>query len=351
MQKSQSKKEKTILVTGGAGYIGSHTVAALVDNGYKPIIVDNFSNSEPSVIQRLSKITGKEIDCYRGDCNDFALMQSVFDHNHIDGIIHFAAYKAVGESVEKPRKYYKNNLNSLLVLLDLMEMFSVKDIVFSSSCTVYGQPDELPVTEQTPRQEAASPYGNTKRICEDILHDSVKSGQALRVISLRYFNPIGAHPSAEIGELPLGVPANLVPFVTQTAAGIRNSLTVFGNDYQTADGTCIRDYIHVVDLAEAHVKAFAYLDDKEALFYDVFNVGTGNGNSVLEVIHTFEKETNQKLNFTFGERRPGDIEQIWAETTKVTDQMGWSAKLSLADAMRDAWNWQLRLLQNKNNQA
>lgn len=334
---------KNILITGGAGYIGSHTAIALSQAGYQPIIVDNFSNSEKSVLKGLAKIIGKETPCYEGDCNDKSFMHRVFSENPIDGVIHFAASKAVGESTQLPLKYYRNNIMSLLVLLETMGEFEIKDIVFSSSCTVYGQPDELPVKETTPRKEAESPYGNTKKICEDILVDLVKSGAKTRVISLRYFNPIGAHKSALIGELPLGVPANLIPFVTQTGIGIREQLTVYGNDYHTPDGTCIRDYIHVMDLAEAHVKSITYLENKPENFYDLFNVGTGNGNTVMEVINAFEKVSGKNLNYKVGARRPGDVEKVWADTQKIKESLKWKAQFSLEDALRDSWNWQLAL--------
>jgi UDP-glucose 4-epimerase len=249
----------------------------------------------------------------------------------------------VGESTQFPLKYYQNNVGSLLVLLEVMKEKGIHDLVFSSSCTVYGQPDVLPVTEATPRKDAESPYGNTKKICEDILVDYVKSKPEIRVIALRYFNPVGAHPSSKIGELPIGTPQNLVPYITQTAAGIRKILTVYGNDYDTPDGSCVRDYIHVVDLADAHVKAFQYLTEKGADFYDVFNVGTGNGNTVLEVIHAFEKVSGQKLNYVIGPRRPGDVVKTWADTTKINQVLGWYPKFSLEDSMRDSWNWQKSL--------
>jgi UDP-glucose 4-epimerase len=334
---------KKILITGGAGYIGSHTAVALVDAGFEPVIVDNFSNSNKSVLIGLKNILGKDLSCYEGDCNDRNLMQMIFEENEFQGVIHFAAFKAVGESTHLPLKYYSNNMDSLLILLETMAAHGVKDLVFSSSCTVYGQPDALPVSEDTPRQEAESPYGNTKKICEDILRDYIKSGVAARIISLRYFNPVGAHTSGEIGELPLGVPNNLVPFITQTAAGIRESLTVFGNDYDTTDGSCVRDYIHVMDLADAHVKALTYLFQQADNFYDIFNVGTGNGNTVLEVIKTFEKVSKQTLNYKIGPRRPGDIEKVWANTDKINSVLGWQSKYSLEDSLRDSWNWQQKL--------
>ncbi|SNS26765.1 UDP-galactose 4-epimerase [Belliella buryatensis] len=334
---------KNILITGGAGYIGSHTAVALINSGFEPIIIDNFSNSEKSVLKGLKNILGREVKTYEGDCNDRTLMESIFSENQISGVIHFAASKAVGESTQIPLAYYANNIGSLLVILEVMQEHGVKNLVFSSSCTVYGQPDELPVLEGTPRKEAESPYGNTKKICEDILHDYIKSKASARIISLRYFNPIGAHPSSEIGELPLGVPANLIPFVTQTAVGIREKLTVFGDDYDTKDGTCVRDYIHVLDLADAHVKSLEYLEKQSDCFIDTFNVGTGQGNTVLEVINTFEKVSERKLNYQIGPRRAGDIEKVWANTNKVNTVLGWSAQYNLEDSLRDSWNWQKRL--------
>ncbi len=331
---------KKILITGGAGYIGSHTAVEMLKAGMEPVILDDLSNSDIKVLDRLEEITGKRLAFYKGDCNDKSTLDSIAREHKLEGVIHFAAFKAVGESTAQPLKYYRNNVGSLLVLLEFMKEQGIKDLVFSSSCTVYGQPEVLPVTESTPRQEAESPYGNTKKICEDILVDFVKSKPGLRVVALRYFNPVGAHPSAKIGELPLGVPANLVPFITQTAAGIREKLTVFGNDYDTPDGSCVRDYIHVVDLADAHVKTLSYLQNQADNFYDVFNVGTGNGNTVLEVIHAFEKVSGQKLNYVIGPRRPGDVVKTWADTTKINNVLGWHAQYSLEDSMRDSWNWQ-----------
>lgn len=334
---------KKILITGGAGYIGSHTAVELLKAGMEPIILDDLSNSDAKVLDRLEEITGKRLTFYKGDCNDKSMLESIAKEHKLEGVIHFAAFKAVGESTALPLKYYRNNVGSLLVLLELMEEQGIKDLVFSSSCTVYGQPEVLPVTESTPRQDAESPYGNTKKICEDILVDFVKSKPGIRVVALRYFNPVGAHPSAKIGELPLGVPANLVPFITQTAAGIREKLTVFGDDYDTSDGSCVRDYIHVVDLADAHVKTLSYLQNQEDHFYDVFNVGTGNGNTVLEVINAFEKVNGVKLNYVIGPRRAGDVIKTWADTTKINQVLGWHAKFSLEDSMRDSWNWQKSL--------
>ncbi|AKP52295.1 UDP-glucose 4-epimerase GalE [Cyclobacterium amurskyense] len=332
-----------ILITGGAGYIGSHTAVALLEAGYQPIIIDDFSNSEKSALLGLKKITGQEIPCYEGDCNDADLMDRIFTENKLSGVIHFAAFKAVGESSMLPLKYYNNNISSLLVLLATMDKHNVENLVFSSSCTVYGQPDKLPVKESTPRKKAESPYGNTKKICEDILVDQVNSKVALSAIALRYFNPIGAHTSSEIGELPLGVPSNLVPFVTQTGVGIRKELTVFGDDYDTPDGTCVRDYIHVMDLAEAHVKAISHLKGKTAPFYDIFNVGTGNGNTVMDVIKAFEKVSGRPLNYKVGPRRPGDVVKVWADTSKINQELNWKARFNLEEALRDSWNWQLAL--------
>ncbi|GAB3221117.1 UDP-glucose 4-epimerase GalE [Algoriphagus aestuariicola] len=331
---------KKILITGGAGYIGSHSAVEMLKAGMEPVILDDLSNSDIKVLDRLEEITGKRLAFYKGDCNDKSMLDSIAKEHKLEGVIHFAAFKAVGESTAQPLKYYRNNVGSLVVLLEFMKEQGIKDLVFSSSCTVYGQPEVLPVTESTPRQEAESPYGNTKKICEDILVDFVKSKPGLRVVALRYFNPVGAHTSAKIGELPLGVPANLVPFITQTAAGIREKLTVFGNDYDTPDGSCVRDYIHVVDLADAHVKTLSFLQSQEDNFYDVFNVGTGNGNTVLEVIHAFEKVSGLKLNYVIGPRRPGDVVKTWADTTKINKVLGWKPNYSLEDSMRDSWNWQ-----------
>lgn len=338
---------KKILITGGAGYIGSHTAIAMVNSGFEPVILDDFSNSEKSMLVGLRDILGRDIQCYEGNCNDKTYLEQVFAENDFLGVIHFAAFKAVGESTQKPLKYYANNIGSLLVLLETMEKFEVKNLVFSSSCTVYGQPDVLPVLESTPRKDAESPYGNTKKIGEDILRDYIKSKPGARAIALRYFNPIGAHPSAAIGELPLGVPANLVPFITQTAVGIREKLTLYGNDYDTVDGTCVRDYIHVMDLADAHVKALEYLAQQELDFFDLFNVGTGNGNTVLEVIHAFEKVSGMPLNYQVGPRRPGDVEKTWANTDKINSKLGWKAQYSLEDSLRDSWKWQQKLEESR----
>ena len=333
---------KNIIVTGGAGYIGSHTVVELVKQGYQPIIIDNFSNSERSVLEGLEELTGKPLICHEGDCNDEKFMRSVFNQHKPSGAIHFAAFKAVGESVEKPLAYYENNIGSLLVLLKLIKEFSVENLVFSSSCTVYGQPDQLPVTETSPIKDAESPYGYTKQVSERIIKDSVVANPLLSAIALRYFNPIGAHPSGLIGELPIGVPNNLIPFVTQTAAGLRERLMIYGDDYNTADGTCIRDYIHVVDLAKAHVKALDFLDDKSNL-YEAINIGTGTGSSVMEVVKAFEQVADQPLNYEIGPRRAGDVEQVFAAVDYASETLNWKAELNLEDALRDAWNWQINL--------
>jgi UDP-glucose 4-epimerase len=332
-----------ILVTGGAGFIGSHTVVSLKEAGFKPIIVDNFSNSEKSVMAGLKKILGSEVPCYAIDCNNYAELRKVVREEKIEGVIHFAAFKAVGESMREPLSYYRNNLGSVMTLLDVMLAEGVKNLIFSSSCTVYGEPDTLPVNETMPVKPAASVYGNTKRVGEEILHD-VAAANALRVLSLRYFNPIGAHPSGNIGELPLGIPSNLAPFVTQTAAGLRDSLTVFGDDYPTPDGTCIRDYIHVMDLAEAHVAALQYLlTVPQASLYDVFNVGTGQGNSVLELINTFETVSGQPLPYQVGKRRDGDVTAVWGDVQKANTVLHWKAKRTLREGLEDAWRWQKQL--------
>ncbi len=334
---------KNILVTGGAGYIGSHTAVELVEAGYNPIVLDNFSNSSKEVLKKIEEIVGKDITFYEGDYQDKQLLRKIFDDTQIDGVIHFAAYKAVGESVNEPLKYYDNNVAGLISLLEFMEQSKVSNFVFSSSCVVYGNPDKLPVTEDSPVKPAVSPYGSTKQMCETIIKDTAYVSKGLRALALRYFNPVGAHPSAKIGELPIGVPANLVPLVTQTAAGIRPELTVFGNDYPTSDGTNIRDYIHVVDLAKAHVKALEVLDRKGPGFYDFINVGTGKGSSVLEVINTFESATGVKLKYKIGQRRPGDVVATYASCDKANKELGWEAQKSLADALIDAWRWQQTL--------
>lgn len=343
--------KQTILVTGGTGFIGSHTTVELQQAGYNVVIVDNLSNSRADVIDGIEKITGIRPAFEQVDCCDIKAMEAVFaKYKDIKGIIHFAASKAVGESVEKPLMYYRNNINSLINLLELMPRYGVEGIIFSSSCTVYGQPtpDNLPVTEQAPIQQALSPYGNTKQINEEIIRDYVHSGAPIKSVILRYFNPIGAHPSALIGELPNGVPMNLIPFVTQTAIGIRKELKIFGNDYDTPDGTCIRDYIYVVDLAKAHVKAMArVLDNKDTDAVEVFNIGTGHGVSTLEVIEGFERATGVKLNWKYAPRREGDIEKVWGNVDKANTVLGWKANTPLDDILRSAWKWQQKLDKEK----
>jgi len=330
----------TILVTGGLGYIGSHTTVALQEQGYEVVIIDNLSNTRLSVLDGITAISGKKPIYYNSDLKEKATIYSVFKNHKIDGVIHFAASKAVGESVENPLLYYQNNLTSLVNLLQVMLENDCRNIIFSSSCTVYGQADELPITENAPIKPAESPYGNTKQIGEEILFDTTKASH-LKAIALRYFNPIGAHYSAIIGELPLGVPQNLIPFVTQTAAGIRKELSVFGADYPTPDGTAVRDYIHVVDLANAHVKAVArLLNKKQNDAFEVFNVGTGKGTSVLEIINAFEKINHIKLNYKIVGRRAGDITAAYADTTKANKILGWDATQSLEDALISAWKWQ-----------
>lgn len=339
--------KKTILVTGGTGFIGSHTTVELQNAGYDVVIVDNLSNSKTDVVDGIEKITGIRPAFEEVDCCDKDALDAVFNkYPDICGVIHFAASKAVGESVEKPLKYYYNNIVSLVNLLDLMPKHGVKGIIFSSSCTVYGQPapENLPVTEEAPIQKAESPYGNTKQINEEIVQDFVKSGAPIGAVLLRYFNPIGAHPTAIIGEMPNGVPANLIPYLTQTAIGIRKELVVFGNDYDTPDGTCIRDFIYVLDLAKAHVCAMArILEGKQAEPVEVFNVGTGNGVSVMELINTFEKCTGVKLNYKIGPRRAGDIEKVWGNVDKANNVLGWKAVHTLEEALSSAWKWQLKL--------
>ena len=343
--------KQRILVTGGTGFIGSHTTVELQEAGYEVIIIDNLSNSRADVVDGIEKITGIRPHFENIDCCDIEALDKVFSkYEGIEGIIHFAASKAVGESVEKPLLYYRNNINSLVNLLELMPKHGVKGIIFSSSCTVYGQPtpENLPVTEQSPIQKALSPYGNTKQINEEIIQDYVHSGAHIKSIILRYFNPIGAHPSSLIGELPIGVPLNLIPYVTQTAAGIREKLRVFGNDYNTPDGTCIRDYIYVVDLAKAHVKAMSrILDNPEAQPVEIFNIGTGEGVSTLQIIKRFEAVTGVKLNWEFAPRREGDIEKVWGNVDKANTILGWKADANLDDVLLSAWRWQQKLSENK----
>ena len=337
--------KERILVTGGTGYIGSHTVVELQNSGYEVIIIDNLSNSSADVVDNIEKVSGIRPAFEKLDCLDFAGLDAVFaKYKGIKAIIHFAASKAVGESVEKPLLYYRNNLVSLINLLELMPKHGVEGIVFSSSCTVYGQPDELPVTEKAPIKKAESPYGNTKQINEEIIRDTVASGAPINAILLRYFNPIGAHPTALLGELPNGVPQNLIPYLTQTAIGIREKLSVFGDDYDTPDGSCIRDYINVVDLAKAHVIAMdRMLENKSDEHIEIFNLGTGNGVSVLELINTFEQTTGVKVPHKIVGRREGDIEKVWANPEHANKVLGWTAKETLADTLQSAWNWQKRL--------
>lgn len=335
---------KKILVTGGAGFIGSHTVVELQNAGYEAVIVDDLSNANENVIDNIAKITGQRPALEILNCCDKDGMKAVFQkYGDIAAVMHFAAFKAVGESTEKPREYYRNNLVSLLNLLDLMPEFGVKGIVFSSSCTVYGQPEQVPVNEQSPILPANCPYGNTKQICEEMIRDTVAAGVPVKSILLRYFNPIGAHPTALIGELPNGVPLNLVPYVTQTAIGIREQLSVFGDDYNTRDGSCIRDYIDVVDLAKAHVLAITRMLEKETEPVEVFNLGTGNGVSVLELVKTFEKATGVKVNYKIAPRRAGDVEQVYADCTKANEVLGWKAEVNLEETLRNAWKWQTKL--------
>lgn len=342
-------KKSCVLVSGGAGYIGSHTTVELINAGYDVVVVDNLSNSDLSGVEGARKITGAEIPFVEVDCCDREALAEVFRRYEFDSVIHFAASKAVGESVEKPLEYYRNNLTSFMNILSLMREFGRSNVVFSSSCTVYGEPDKQPVTEQTPRKPATSPYGNTKQMCEDILRDSITAYDGLKGIALRYFNPIGAHPSALIGELPRGVPQNLVPYVTQTAAGLRECLSVFGDDYPTPDGSCIRDYIDVVDLAKAHVVAISrMIEGKNKERYEVFNIGTGRGVSVLELVDRFQAVNGIKLNYRIAPRRAGDIVAIWADPTLANEELGWRAERTLDETLAAAWAWEkhLRGIQN-----
>tara|TARA_B100000900_G_scaffold404403_1_gene412735 strand:+ start:86 stop:1114 length:1029 start_codon:yes stop_codon:yes gene_type:complete len=334
-----------ILLTGGTGYIGSHTAVELIHQGYEVIIVDDLSNSEFHTIKSIGKITGIKPEFHKFDLRNFSSLKTLFRNNKFDGIIHFAAKKAVGESVENPLLYYDVNINSMLNLLKLMELNNVSNLVFSSSCTVYGQPSKLPVTEDTPFDLAKSPYGHTKQIGEDILRNttSTTKGQ-LQALSLRYFNPVGAHPSALIGELPIGIPNNLVPLITQTVAGLRSELKIYGDDYDTPDGTAIRDYIHVVDLAKAHVQAIErMLNNEQKKSYEYFNIGTGKGSSVLEVIQAFERINRTKVPYRVIDRRAGDIAKIYADTARANDDLDWRAQLNLDDMMKSAWEWQKTL--------
>lgn len=338
---------KKILVTGGTGYIGSHTTVELQKQGYEVVIVDNLANSSLEVLDNIEKITGTRPAFEQFDLADTTKTRDFFRrHPDLDGVIHFAAFKAVGESVANPLMYYHNNLFSLIHVMEGMKENNIRNLVFSSSCTVYGQPEQLPVTEEAPVQKAWSPYGNTKQMCEEILEFSVKKS-GIKAIALRYFNPIGAHESALIGELPLGTPNNLMPFVTQTAIGIRECLSVFGGDYNTPDGTAVRDYIHVVDIAKAHVVAVdRMIREKGKSDLEIFNLGTGNGFSVLDVIRSFEKTSGHKLNYKIVDRRPGDVEQVWADTQYANNELGWKAEKSLDDMTLSAWKWELRLKEN-----
>jgi len=334
--------KKKILVTGGTGYIGSHTAVELINEGFEVVIADNLVNSTVDMLDGIEKITGTRPSFEKIDLCDKEKVTGLFaKHKDIEAIIHFAAYKAVGESVQKPLKYYRNNLTSLLNLLDVMNENPSIGLVFSSSCTVYGQPDKLPVTEEAPIKKANSPYGNTKQISEEFIEDTISANPSVKAIALRYFNPIGAHASALIGELPIGVPQNLVPFVTQTAIGLRDQLSVFGNDYNTPDGSCVRDYIHVVDLAKAHVIAIKRLINcKNKKNFEVFNLGTGRGVSVLEVLNTFQKVADSKVNYKIVSRRSGDVEQVWADTSFANNELGWKAESTLEETLLSAWNWE-----------
>ena len=333
---------KKVLLTGGAGYIGSHTAVELIQQGFEVILVDDLSRSELRIIEGVEKITNQRVSFRQGDCSNSAFLDSVFETNQIDSVIHFAAYKSVNESVQQPLLYYQNNVGSMTTLLKAMEKFHVNQIIFSSSCTVYGEPDRIPVDESAPFKKAESPYGATKQMCERILEDCIQANQQLRSVSLRYFNPVGAHPSALIGELPIGTPANLVPYVTQTAAGIRQKLTVFGNDYNTPDGSCMRDFIHVVDLAKAHVMALqkvVALENRN----EVFNLGTGIGVTVLDLVKRFIKTTGIPLNYEVGPRRAGDVEKIYADPAKAANLLGWRTQLSLEDSLLHAWQWEKQI--------
>ncbi|MFH4964561.1 UDP-glucose 4-epimerase GalE [Gaetbulibacter sp. M235] len=331
-----------ILVTGGLGFIGSHTVVELQNEGYEVVIIDDLSNSSIKVLDGITSITGKKPIFEKLDLKEKSKVEDFFKkHSDIKGVIHFAASKAVGESVKEPLLYYENNISTLVYILKELKKLPEASFIFSSSCTVYGQADELPITENAPIKQAESPYGNTKQMGEEIIRDTCKVTQNLKAIALRYFNPVGAHESAKIGELPIGVPQNLVPFITQTAIGLREQLSIFGDDYPTPDGTCIRDYIHVVDLAKAHVVAFKrLLENNNKSNFETFNLGTGKGSSVLEVVHSFERVSGEKLNYEIVGRREGDIISAYADTTKANNELGWKSQLSLDDAMRSAWKWE-----------
>lgn len=334
-----------ILVTGGLGFIGSHTVVELQNEGYEVIIIDDCSNADEKVLEGITAITGKKPLFEKLDLKEKSKVHDFFKgHQDIEGVIHFAASKAVGESVEKPLLYYENNIGTLVYLLKELSQKAKSCFIFSSSCTVYGQADKMPISEDAPVKKAESPYGNTKQMGEEIIHDTCKVTPSLNAIALRYFNPMGAHPSTEIGELPIGVPQNLVPFITQTGIGLREQLSVFGDDYPTTDGTCVRDYIYVVDLAKAHVVALKrLLEDKNKKNYEVFNIGTGTGSTVLEVIHSFEKASGKKLNYKIVDRRPGDITAAYADTTLANNELGWKAQYTLDEAMKSAWDWEQKI--------
>lgn len=336
-------KSKKILVTGAAGYIGAHTVVELFQAGWEPVLIDDFSKSDRTLLTGLETLTGKSLRFFEGDCNDKKFLNGIFkNEGPFECVLHFAAYKSVGESVSHPLMYYKNNVGSLVTLLEAMKENSVTNLIFSSSCTVYGQPDLIPVKEDAPFKRAESPYGSTKQMCERILEDAYITG--FRVISLRYFNPIGAHPSGLLGELPIGAPNNLVPYITQTAARVREKLTVFGDDYNTPDGSCVRDFIHVVDLAVAHVKAMEYLSGKtKANILEAFNLGTGIGVSVLQLVKEFIKVTGIDLPYSVGPRRPGDVEKVYGDPTKANKELGWRAKYSIQDSLLHAWQWEKRI--------
>lgn len=341
--------KKRILVTGGTGYIGSHTAVELINAGYEVLIIDNLSNSNIGVLEGIRKITGVTPIYENIDLKDYASLNKFFQkYQNIEAVINFAASKAVGESVKLPLLYYRNNITSLLNLLELMPKYGINNIVFSSSCTVYGQPDVLPVTEQSPIKPATSPYGATKQMCENIIFDTVHASHGFRSIVLRYFNPIGAHPSAEIGELPNGIPNNLLPYVTQTAMGIREKLRIFGNDYNTPDGTCIRDYINVVDLAKAHVVAVTrMLEKKSRKAIEIFNLGTGKGVSVLEIVNAFKAATGVDVPYEIAPRREGDIEQVWADASYANKELGWKAEATLEDTLASCWKWELKLKEGR----
>ena len=336
--------KKSVLVSGGAGYIGSHTTVELIAAGYDVVIADNLSNSDMSGVEGVRAITGVDVPFVNVDCCDKEAFAELFKQYDFDSVIHFAAFKAVGESVADPMKYYRNNLLSFLNIIDLMREYGRRNIVFSSSATVYGEAEELPVTEQTERKPATSAYGNTKQMCEDILRDAVTAYPELKGIALRYFNPIGAHPSALIGELPRGVPQNLVPYVTQTAAGVRECLSIFGDDYPTEDGSCLRDYIDIVDLAKAHVAAIdRMVEDRNSENYEIFNVGTGRAVSVFELVKTFERVNNLKLNYKVAPRRAGDVVAVWADTSLANKELGWHAERTLDQTLKAAWAWEKRV--------